>query len=137
MSLTNRITMGVLAREAGCKAETIRYYEKMGIMPEPPRSEGGHRLYSLDHVKRLIFIRSCRDLDFNIEQVKNMLGFIDETNHTCGEVKAMTLHHVKEIREKIKNLTRLEKTLKSMAGKCDGEKCSVERCPIMDVLYKL
>jgi len=136
MSSANKITMGILANKTGCNVETIRYYEKTGIMPEPPRSEGGHRLYSLEHVKRLTFIRRCRELDFSIEQVKDMLNFIDDENHTCGEVRAMTLHHVKQIRQKIKDLTRLEKALKLMAGKCGSEQSSAKSCPIIDVLYK-
>jgi MerR family mercuric resistance operon transcriptional regulator len=105
-------------------------------MPEPPRSAGGHRLYALDHVKRLTFIRRCRELGFSIEEVKEMLSFIDEPGHACSEVKSMTLQHAKKIKQKIKDLTRLEKALKSMAGKCEGEKYSVEQCPIIDVLYE-
>ncbi len=135
MPSANKITMGVLAAKTGCKVETVRYYEKMGLMPEPPRSEGGHRLYAREHVKRLIFIRRCRDLDFNIEQVKYLLSFIDEPEHTCGEVREMTIKHVKEIRLKIKNLMRLEKSLKLMVGKCDEAGCSAELCPIIEVLY--
>jgi MerR family transcriptional regulator, mercuric resistance operon regulatory protein len=136
MSSTNKITMGILAKKTGCNVETVRYYEKTGLMPEPPRSEGGHRLYTFEHVKRLAFIRRCRELGFSIEEVKNLLGFIDEPGHTCGEVKAMTMQHAKEIRQKIKDLTRLEKALKSMAGKCDGEKYSADQCPIIDLLYE-
>lgn len=136
MFSANKITMGVLASKTGCDVETVRYYEKMDLMPEPPRSKGGHRLYALDHVKRLTFIRRCRELGFSIKQVKSMLSFIDEPGHVCGEVKAMALQHSKVIKQKIKDLTRLEKALKSMAGKCVEEKYSAEKCPIIDALYK-
>ena len=128
--------MGVLASEAGCKVETVRYYEKIGLMPEPSRSEGGHRLYALDHVKRMIFIRKCRKLGFSIEQVKNMLRFIDEPNHACGEVKAMAMQQAAEVKQKIKELKRLESALYSMADQCVEEKSSAKGCPIIDALFK-
>jgi len=136
MSAANKITMGVIATKTGCNVETVRYYEKINLMPEPARSQGGHRLYTEDHIKRLTFIRRCRDLGFSIEQVKKLLVFTDEPEHSCGEVRAMTLLHAKDIRKKIKDLTRLEKSLKSIMGKCEGEKLSVENCPIIDMLFK-
>ena len=80
-------SIGQLAKRVNCKVETVHYYEKSGLMPEPPRTEGGHRIYVLSHLKRLNFIRRCRDLGFTIKQIKELLKFIDEPNHYCGEVK--------------------------------------------------
>lgn len=135
-SKNRKITVGVLAAETDCNVETVRYYEKSGLMPEPSRSEGGHRLYTLDHIKRLTFIRKCRELGFSIEQVKNMLRFIDEPGHACSEVKLMTLQHAKEIQQKIEDLKRLEKALNSMAEQCAREEYTAEQCPIIDALYQ-
>ena len=68
-------SIGQLAKRAKCKVETVHYYEKTGLMPDPPRTEGGHRLYDLKHIKRLCFIRRCRELGFSIAQIKELLRF--------------------------------------------------------------
>tara|TARA_R110002072_G_C7814836_1_gene522832 strand:+ start:660 stop:950 length:291 start_codon:yes stop_codon:yes gene_type:complete len=81
--------VGDLARAGQCKVETVRYYEKIGLMPTPQRTEGGHRVYHQPELKRLIFIRRSRDLGFSVAQVRDLLQFVDEPNHTCGEVKAL------------------------------------------------
>ncbi len=82
---------GQLAKKAKCKVETVHYYEKSGLMPEPPRTEGGHIIYALSHIKRLNFIRRCRELGFSIEQIKELLKLIDEPGHHCGEVKGLAI----------------------------------------------
>ena len=129
--------IGQLAKQANCKVETIHYYEKTGIMPEPPRTEGGHRIYTLQYVKRLNFIRRTRELGFSIEQIKNLLKFIDEPNHYCGEVKAMAMLHAREVQQKIDDLQRLKSALNSMVSQCKGEGFSIDDCPIIDALYVL
>ncbi len=136
MNLGKKITVGVLASETGCNVETVRYYEKSGLMPEPSRSQGGHRLYSFDHVKRLTFIRRCRELGFSIKQVKNLLMMIDEPGHCCGEVKEQALSHVEEIQEKIEDLRQLEKVLLSMSEQCHTDEYAAQNCPIIESLYK-
>ncbi len=128
-------TTGQLARQANCKVETVHYYEKTGIMPEPGRTKGGHRIYTLTHLKRLNFIRRCRDLGFSIEQVKELLRFIDESDHYCGEVKAMAMLHIRETQQKIDDLTRLKDALNQMVGQCKGQNYSIDNCPIIDALY--
>ena len=128
-------TTGQLARQANCKVETVHYYEKTGIMPEPGRTEGGHRIYTLTHLKRLNFIRRCRDLGFSVEQVKELLRFIDEPDHYCGEVKAMAMLQVREVQQKIDDLTRLKDALNQMVGQCKGQNYSINNCPIIDALY--
>ena len=128
-------SVGDLATACGCKAETIRYYEKTRIMPKPPRTMGGHRVYSLDHLKRLVFIRRSRDLGFTIEQISKLLRFIDEPDHTCGEVKAMATLHARSVQEKINDLQRLQKALNDMSARCKGRNYKVEDCPIIDALF--
>jgi len=131
---TTPFTIGQLAKQAKCKVETVHYYEKSGLMLEPPRTEGGHRIYALLHIKRLNFIRRCRELGFSIEQVKELLKFIDEPNHYCGEVKAMAMLQAREVQQKIDDLQRLQLALNEMVSRCKAGD-SIDDCPIIDALY--
>jgi MerR family mercuric resistance operon transcriptional regulator len=128
-------SIGELAIQASCKVETVHYYEKTGIMPEPPRTEGGHRVYALAHVKRLNYIRRSRELGFSIEQIRELLKFIDEPDHYCGEVKAMAMLQAREVQQKIDDLMRLKDALNQMVAQCKGQNYSIEDCPIIDALY--
>jgi MerR family mercuric resistance operon transcriptional regulator len=128
-------SIGQLAKQAGCKVETVHYYEKTGLMPEPPRTKGGHRVYALSHSKRLNFIRRSRELGFSIEKIKDLLRFIDEPDHYCGEVKAMAMQQAREVQQKIDDLQRLKEALNTMVTQCKGKGYSIDNCPIIDVLY--
>lgn len=128
-------SVGELASAVGCNVETVRYYEKIGLMPEPPRSEGGHRIYSLDLLKRLTFIRRSRELGFPIEQIRELLRFVDEPGHTCGEVKGMAMLQSRAAQEKIDDLKRLQKALNNMAARCKGQSYPLRDCPIIEALY--
>lgn len=128
-------TVGQLARQANCKAETLYYYERSGLMPAPPRSPGGHRIYDLDHAKRLKFIRRCRELGFSLDQIRTLLSFIDEPDHSCGEVKAVAIAQSSEVQEKIDDLIRLKQALDMMVIQCKGSNYPIEKCPIIDALY--
>jgi len=128
-------SIGQLAKQTDCKVETIHFYEKAGIMPKPPRTEGGHRIYTSSDVKRLGFIRRSRDLGFSIEQIKELLKFIDESDHYCGEVKAMAMQQSIEVQKKIDDLLRLKKALYEVVCECKGGGYSIDDCPIIDALY--
>ena len=104
-------SVGDLVTACGYKVETVRYYEKTGVMPEPPRTMGGHRIYSLKHLKRLVFIRRSRELGFTIEQISELLCFVDEPGHSCGEVKGMATLQTRAVQKKIDHLKRLQKAL--------------------------
>lgn len=130
-----KYSIGQLAREANCKVETVHYYEKIGLIPEPPRTIGGHRVYALSHVKRLNFIRRSRDLGFRIEQVKDLLKFIDEPDHYCGEVKEMAIQQAKLVQDKIDDLQRLQSALNEMVTQCKSSNNSIDDCPIVDALF--
>jgi MerR family transcriptional regulator, mercuric resistance operon regulatory protein len=127
------LTRGALAAETGCNIETIRYYERIGILPPPPRSEGGHRLYGPELVSRLQFVRRARDLGFALEEIRELLGLIEGGNYTCAQIEGIALAHVEEIRRKIADLTRLKKTLEAMAAQCSGGE--LPACPIVDALF--
>ena len=126
-------TIGKLSKATGVNVETIRYYEKIGLLPEPPRSAGGHRLYSDGHLKRLGFIRRGRELGFTLEEIRNLLGLVDG-GYTCGEVKEATLRHMSDIRRKIADLKRMERTLADTAARCAGD--DTPDCPIIDTLFR-
>ena len=128
-------SIGELAFAADCKVETVRYYEKTTLMPTPSRTEGGHRFYVFEHLKRLVFIRQCRELGFSIEQIKELLTLVVEPNHTCGEVKALTMLQAREVQKKINDLKRLQKALNSISARCKGGNYSVDNCPIVNALY--
>ena len=134
MSL-KKYSIGQLAKESACKVETVHYYEKIGVMPEPPRTPGGHRVYALSHVKRLNFIRRSRELGFSIKQITELLKFIDEPNHYCGEVKAMAIQHAQVVEQKISDLQRLHGALNQMVSQCKGSNNTIDDCPIVDALF--
>ena len=133
MSKARLLTRGVLSELTGCNIETIRYYERIRLLPEPPRSEGGHRRYAEDHLKRLVFIRRSRELGFSIVEIRALLALVDGRNYTCGEVKTLTLEHLHNVQEKIADMRKLETTLAEMSAQCDGG--TVPECPVIDTLF--
>ena len=126
--------IGELSAQTDCKIETIRYYEKIGLLPEPSRSAGGYREYGDDHLKRLSFVRRCRELGFTIDEIRGLLELVDGGDYTCSDVKQITLEHVNTIRQKIADLKKLEKTLSAIASQCAGD--TAPECPIIDALFK-
>ena len=122
-----------LSQRTAVNIETIRYYERIGLFPSPPRTEGGHRLYSGAYLKRLVFIRRSRELGFALDEIRNLLGLV-EGGHACGEVQAAALAHLKNIRRKIGDLRRMERTLADTAARCEGG--TAPDCPIIDVLSR-
>ena len=125
---------GELAQQSGCNIETVRFYEKQGLLPAPPRTAGGHRDYAPEHLKRLTFIRRSRELGFTLDEVRGLLGLVDGGEWTCTEVKAMTLAHLTDVRRKIADLQKLAVILEDMAAQCDGG--AVPEGPIIDALLE-
>jgi len=125
---------GELAQQSGCNIETVRFYEKQGLLPAPPRTGGGHRDYAPEHLKRLTFIRRSRELGFTLGEVRSLLGLVDGGDWTCAEVRAMTLEHLADVRRKIADLQKLALILNDMAAQCDGG--AVPECPIIDALME-
>ena len=125
------LSIGALSQRTAVNIETIRYYERIGILPPPPRTDGGHRLYRDARLRRLIFIRRSRELGFTLDEIRNLLGLV-EGGYTCGEVQGAALAHLKNIRRKIADLRRMERTLAETAARCAGG--AAPDCPIVDVL---
>ncbi len=128
------MSIGALSKRTGCNVETIRFYERIGIMPKPARTQGGHRVYTQDHLKRLTFVRRSRELGFTLDQVRNLLSLVDSDDYTCDEVKEMTLEHMGDVRHKIADLRKLERVLNDMVSQCD--RGAVPDCPVVDALFE-
>lgn len=126
--------IGELSRGTGVNIETIRYYERIGVMPKPPRSEGGHRLYDSVHLKRLAFVKRSRELGFGLDEIRALLGLVDGGAFTCAEVHAITNLHLDDVKRRIADLRRMERALKSMAAQCS--RGDVPECPIIDTLSR-
>lgn len=133
MKASDGVSIGVLSKESGVGVETIRYYEKIAVMPAPARSAGGYRVYGPEHLKRLSFIRRGRELGFSLAELRSLLSLVDGHAYTCAEVRTMTLEHRAEIRGKIADLRRLERAMVTMAAQCTGDR--VPECPFIDALF--
>jgi MerR family mercuric resistance operon transcriptional regulator len=123
---------GALARATGCNLETIRYYETIGVMPDPPRDPNGYRNYGEDHVRRLRFITRARALGFSLDEIKGLLSLVDSHSQTCAEVEGVAAAHLKEVRDKIADLQRIEKALSDTVAQCSG--AQIPDCPVLDAL---
>jgi MerR family mercuric resistance operon transcriptional regulator len=124
--------IGALSAATGVNIETIRYYEKIGLMPAPPRTQGGQRVYGGNHLKRLTFIRRSRELGFSLDEIRALLGLAGGHALTCAEVSGMAHAHIAGIRQKVKDLKKLERVLTDLAARCHGRQ--VPDCPILDAL---
>ena len=128
----DRLTIGKVSEITLCKIETIRYYEKEKLLPAPSRSAGGHRIYSTQSVDRIVFIRRCRELGFSMLEVRELLSLVDQDHFSCEKVQVLTERHLSDIHAKIKDLRRMQRTLKELSEQCSG--LDVPECPIIDAL---
>jgi len=124
---------GELAARTGCNAETIRYYEKVGVLKPPLRTESGHRRYDLESEKRLRFVMRGRELGFSLIDLQNLLDLVDRNVVSCAEVKNRTQTHLTSVRMKIRDLKRMETTLSHTLAACSGK--DVPKCPMIDTLF--
>jgi len=130
------LTRGKLATQTGCNIETIRYYEAIGLIPAPARTESGYRSYSNEHLRRLNFIQRARALGFSSEQIQGLVELsAPEGNHTRADVKSLTEAHIDEIAAKIRDLQKMKKRLSQISSFCDGSDKSAETCPILESLF--
>lgn len=127
------IGIGEMSRQTGVGIETIRYFEKIGMMPTPSRSEGGNRRYTTVHLQRLFFINRCRQIGFSQNEIKTLLSMVDSKDVTCSEVHNITVEHIRDIKKKIRDLRKLEKVLAQMANECS--RGDIPDCPIIETLF--
>jgi MerR family mercuric resistance operon transcriptional regulator len=125
------LSIGALSRRAGVKIETIRYYERLKLMPRPPRSSGGHRLYAPADLRTLNFIKRSRELGFGLENIRALLA-LRGTRGCCVDVKSIADRHLLDVRAKMRVLVELEKVLTAMVARCPGDETA--DCPVLDIL---
>jgi DNA-binding transcriptional MerR regulator len=125
-------SIGDLARRAGYAVQTVRYYEQIGLMPEPPRTEGGQRRYGDDLVRRLLFIRHARDLGFAVEDIRSLLDLSAQPERSCASVDTIAEAHMATIDAKIASLKSLRQEINRMLECC--AKTQIAECRIIDAL---
>jgi Hg(II)-responsive transcriptional regulator len=126
------LTIGQLANAAGVKVETVRYYERRGLLPEPARRPSGYRQYTPEAVRRIRFIRHAQQLGFSLQEVSELLLRVDPDT-SCGEVKHRTEIKIADIERRIEDLRQVQQALATLAANCTGEG-SIGVCPILDAL---
>jgi DNA-binding transcriptional MerR regulator len=126
------MNIGELARAAETKVETVRYYERIGLLPAPPRTCGNYREYSAAHVSRLSFIRRARDLGLSIEKIRALLDLADQREQSCEAVDTIAREHLADIKRKLADLEALGRELETVIGQCRHG--TVAECRILEAL---
>jgi len=129
------LTIGHLAREAGVNLETVRYYERRGLLPKPPRSASGYRLFPSDAARRLRFIRRAQELGFSLKEIRELLWLRVSRTTRSRDIRARAEAKIADIEAKICSLESMKKTLQKLTGVCNG--CApLAKCPILESLDK-
>ena len=129
------LTIGQLAMKANVNLETIRYYERRGLLREPPRNKSGHRQYSSGAVKRTDFIKRCQSLGFSLNEIAEILELRITPDSTCRDMKSRVEGKLSSVGEKIEELNLIRNALDRLRKKCDG-KGPIGKCPILEELYQ-
>jgi len=130
----DEMTRGEVAEKADVNPETLRYYERKELIPKPPRSDGGFRLYDESYVDRLRFIRRAKELGFTLAEIKGLLDLRVGEETTCQDVKVQAEEKLDEVESKIQDLKRIHQALSTLAAACDGESTPTSDCPILDAI---
>jgi Cd(II)/Pb(II)-responsive transcriptional regulator len=131
--LEKKMRIGELAKHAGCDVETVRYYEKSGLLEEPARNSAGYREYRVEHQERLQFIRHCRSLQIGIPDIRVLLDLKNDPAAGCESVNQLLDHHIERIRSQMAMLHTLEQQLMTLRHQC-GEPHSLKECGILQNL---
>lgn len=123
--------IGEFAAASGTPVETIRYYERAGLLPAPVRTEGNYRQFEQPHLERLQFIRYCRSLDMSLDEIRLLLGVKDREGEDCAHVDALIDTHIGHVSARIKELRVLEKQLRQLRRQCAAPRGGVEQCGIL------
>ena len=113
--------IGELAARGGCDVQTVRFYEREGLLDEPEREASGYRRYADRHLQRLQFIRHCRSLDIPLPEVRELLKFAAQPEQSCAQVDALLDEHIERVRQRLTALRTLQKQLLALRGRCDGD----------------
>jgi DNA-binding transcriptional MerR regulator len=127
-----KLPIGEAARVSGVKVPTIRYYEQIGLLPAPPRSQGNRRLYGAGEIRRLAFIRHARELGFEIEAIRTLVSLQDDPDQPCAAADALAKAHLETVEQRIRSLTALKSELETMVEGCRHGR--VGECRVIEVL---
>ena len=122
--------IGEISKKTGIAVETIRYYEKIGLVPEPDRQASGYRSYRQSHLDRLLFIRRCRNLDMAQDEIRELIRLADQPDADCSEVDAVLARHLNHVRQRLEELKHLEDTLSQLQTACSQGR-TVAECGIL------
>lgn len=129
--------VGQLAKKVGVNVETLRYYEKIRLMPKPSRKDSKYRVYSNSDLKRLLFIKRAKELGFTLNETKELLALKIDSKTKCGDVKHLAEQKLNDVVNRIHNLQKIRNVLKKLVVKCVKEELSADECPILESIdYK-
>ena len=131
-SRSENLAIGELSRQSGVNIETVRYYERIKILPAPPRTATGRRIYDYTHLRTLAFIRRSRELGFSLNEIRALIRLGGPEKATCGQVREIAAHHLTDIRAKLNDLKKLERLLAKTLARCSGK--TVPDCPVLEIL---
>ena len=131
----NSLKTGELARQAGVNVETLRFYEREGLLPEPPRRTSGYREYPPDTVQRIRFIQRAKELGFTLREIKGLLELRVDPDTTCAELRDQATEKVGDVKQKIADLKAIERALRKLINTCSGSG-PVDDCPILKHLER-
>lgn len=131
-----KMTIGGLARETHCKIVTIRFYEQAGLLQAPERSRSNFRIYSTPHIQRLRFIKSCRDLDISLKDIRALLALQNDPTQGCHEVRILLKDHIHQLDQRVTSLLELKDDLARLDTVCNGEG-SIDSCEILSRLAEM
>ena len=129
----NGLTIGRLAKQVGLGIETVRFYERQGLIDPPPRTDSNYRIYPEEEVGRLKFIKRAKDLGFTLKEIKDLLELQHDPHATKADIKKRTMEKIENIRKKVRDLARIQEALEHLAETCDGHG-PVSECPILGSL---
>ncbi|MBK7380033.1 MAG: heavy metal-responsive transcriptional regulator [Ignavibacteriales bacterium] len=124
--------VGQLAKETGINLETVRYYEKLKLLPKPKRRESRYRVYDENDLKRLLFIKRAKELGFTLKEIKELFELRIDTHAKCGDVKHLTEHKLKDVDNRISDLKKIKSVLVKLINQCVNEEISSDECPILE-----
>jgi MerR family mercuric resistance operon transcriptional regulator len=130
-----KMTISQLARKSSVNLETIRYYERRGLIPKPPRNVSGYRQYSQEDIARTKFIKRAQMLGFSLREILEILSLRMEPGKTCGDMKARVEAKIEDVEQKIADLRQMQEALLNLVSKCAG-KGPIGDCPIIEILNK-
>jgi MerR family mercuric resistance operon transcriptional regulator len=131
----DKLSIGELARQAKVNIETIRYYERRGLISEPPRNKSGHRQYTVEAVRRTDFIKRCQTLGFSLKEIEEILELRITPESTCADMKSRVSEKLMDVDKKINELDKIRDALSRLLKRCSG-KGPIGNCPILEELYQ-